>query len=112
MVRRRKRSVRFGVAIACTVVTLTAYVVLRASRSGRTRRTLLPPECNLGPTTAGIDVSYYQGDITWSRVHRAGVEFAFIRVADGMDILDSKFEANWNGARRAGVLRGAYQFFR
>ncbi len=112
MVRRRKRSVRAGVAIACAVVAITAYTVMRASRTGHERRTPLPPACELGPTTAGIDVSYYQGDITWSRVHRAGVQFAFIRVADGSDILDSKFEANWSGARRAHVLRGAYQFFR
>lgn len=112
MVRRRKRSVRVGVAIACAVVTVTAYAVMRASRSGRERRTPVPPACELGPTTAGVDVSYYQGDIAWKRVHRAGVRFAFIRVADGTDILDTKFAANWSGAKRASVLRGAYQFFR
>lgn len=112
MVRRRKRSVRIGIVIACAVVAVTAYTVMRASRSGRERGTPLPPACELGTTTSGIDVSYYQGDIAWNRVHRAGVRFAFIRVADGSDILDTKFAANWSGAKRAGVLRSAYQFFR
>ena len=112
MVRRRKRSVRLPALVACAVVAFTVYVVLRASHTGRAPRTPVPPSCNLGPTTAGIDVSYYQGDITWRRVHRAGVRFAFIRVSDGADILDSRFVANWSGARRAHVLRGAYQFFR
>jgi lysozyme len=114
VVRKHKRSVRFPMVVALAVVAFTAYVVLQAvhNRDRRMRAKPVPPECKLGPTTAGIDVSYYQGDITWSRVRRAGVQFAFIRVADGTTILDSQFAANWAGARRAGVLRGAYQFFR
>jgi lysozyme len=100
--------------VAAAVVAFTAYVVVRAvdNRGPRRRPQAVPPECKLGPTTAGIDVSYYQGDIAWTRVRRAGVQFAFIRVADGSTILDTKFEDNWRGARKAGVLRGAYQFFR
>lgn len=100
--------------VALAIVAVTGYVVLRASeqREPAVSKKPLPPECKLGPTTAGIDVSYYQGDIAWSRVHRAGIHFAFIRVSDGSTIVDSKFEANWAGAKRAHVLRGAYQFFR
>ena len=105
---------RFGLAAAVAIVAFTAIVVLRAieNRQPAGRRTPVPPECKLGPTTAGIDVSYYQGDISWPRVRRAGVQFAFIRVADGSTIPDSKFKDNWAGARRANVMRGAYQFFR
>jgi lysozyme len=114
VVRKRKRGMRFGIVVAAAVVAFTAYVVLRAvdNRGPRVRRSGVPPECKLGPTTPGIDVSYYQGDITWPRVRRAGVQFAFIRVADGTTIVDTKFAANWSGAKQAGVLRGAYQFFR
>jgi lysozyme len=105
---------RLGLAVAGGIVALTAYVVMRAAehREPAGRRVPAPPECKLGPTTAGIDVSYYQGDIAWSRVRRAGVQFAFIRVSDGSTIRDSQFTANWSGARHASVLRGAYQFFR
>lgn len=105
---------RLGVLVAAAIIAATTYVVWRAVETG-TRRVgnkPVPPACKLGPTVAGIDVSYYQGDIAWSRVRRAGVHFAFIRVSDGATILDSRFAANWSGARRAGVLRGAYQFFR
>ena len=115
MVRRRKRVGLggAGLLLAAAVIAFTAYVVLRAvDTRERIRHTPTPPACNLGPTTAGIDVSYYQGDIAWSRVRRAGVGFAFIRVSDGATIADTKFAANWSGAKRAGVLRGAYQFFR
>jgi lysozyme len=106
--------VRLPAAVAVVLVAVTAYVVWRAAERrppGRGEKPT-PPECKLGPTVAGIDVSYYQGDIAWSRVHRAGVQFAFIRVSDGSTIVDTKFDANWTGARRAGVLRAAYQFFR
>jgi lysozyme len=113
VVRKRKRGMRLGVVAAVAVIAFTAFVVLQAVQTRKhVRSKPVPPECKLGPTTSGIDVSYYQGDITWSRVHRAGVKFAFIRVSDGSTILDSKFAANWSGARQARVLRGAYQFFR
>jgi lysozyme len=114
VVRKRRRGVRLSAVVAAGIVAFTAFVVMRAvqHRDPAVRHRPLPPECKLGPTTAGIDVSYYQGDIAWSRVRRAGVQFAFIRVSDGATILDSKFAANWSGAKRANVLRGAYQFFR
>jgi lysozyme len=67
--------------------------------------------CSTGPTTAGIDVSVYQGTIDWTKVKTAGIEYAFIRVSDGLNSPDSKFAANWAGAKAAGVLRGVYQFF-
>lgn len=60
----------------------------------------------------GIDVSEYQGTIDWTQVKTAGKDFAVIRVSDGTGHLDTKFAANWSGAKNAGVVRGAYQFYR
>lgn len=71
-----------------------------------------PPGCDLGPVLHGIDVSYYQGDIDWQKVRASGIEFAFIRVSDGVDNPDTLFELNWGAAKAAGVPRGMYQFFR
>ena len=68
--------------------------------------------CASGATTLGIDVSYYQGTFNWTTVKNAGVKFAFIRLSDGDVFNDPKFTANWNGAKQAGIVRGAYQFFR
>jgi len=68
--------------------------------------------CGVGPTVKGIDVSIYQGTIDWASVRGAGVQYAFIRVSDGNNSIDSKFDSNWSGSRAAGVLHGAYQFFR
>ncbi len=58
----------------------------------------------------GIDVSKYQGQIDWEQVRAAGVSFAFIKATEGGDRVDSRFQENWEGARRAGVPRGAYHF--
>jgi lysozyme len=73
-----------------------------------------PPKrvCAPAKTTMGIDGSYYQGVIDWGAVKSGGVEFAFIRVSDGLTQPDARFAANWQGARAAGVKRGAYQRFR
>jgi lysozyme len=58
----------------------------------------------------GIDVSKYQGDIDWNAVRDSGVKFAWIKATEGGDHADEKFLQNWNGAKAAGVPRGAYHF--
>jgi lysozyme len=60
----------------------------------------------------GIDVSSYQGEIDWKRVKAAGVIFAFARVSDGLAVIDQRFPDNYAAMKRAGLHRGAYQFFR
>ena len=58
----------------------------------------------------GIDISKWQGPIDWASVRGAGTQFAFIKATEGGDHLDERFRENWEGARRAGVRRGAYHF--
>jgi lysozyme len=58
----------------------------------------------------GIDVSKYQFDIDWQEVKKAGTRFAFIKATEGGDHLDANFRDNWDGAKEAGVPRGAYHF--
>ena len=58
----------------------------------------------------GIDVSYWQGDIDWNKVHDAGIQFAYIKATEGGDYLDPKFLDNWYAAKKAGMARGAYHF--
>ena len=58
----------------------------------------------------GIDVSKFQGDIDWSKVADSGVKFAWIKASEGGDHADERFQANWEGAKAAGVAHGAYHF--
>jgi lysozyme len=64
-----------------------------------------------GPTVFGVDVSEFQGNIDWGTAAAHGVGFAMIRANDGF-YDDPKFAQNFGGSAGAGVLRGAYQFFR
>lgn len=59
----------------------------------------------------GIDVSHYQGTIDWGLVAKAGIAFAFIKATDGASKVDPQFQANWSGAKAAGLLCGAYHFY-
>jgi lysozyme len=68
--------------------------------------------CATGPTVNGIDVSYYDDAVDWPTAKAAGIDFAFVRVTDGTQYQDPKFADYWAGARAAGVIRGAYQYFR
>jgi lysozyme len=64
------------------------------------------------PVTPGIDVSHHQGSVNWHRVAEAGVLFAFAKATEGNSFSDPEFAANWSGMKNAGVVRGAYHFFR
>jgi GH25 family lysozyme M1 (1,4-beta-N-acetylmuramidase) len=68
--------------------------------------------CAAGATVAGVDVSYYNSTINWTKVKAAGIGFVIVRVSDGMVFHDPKFATYWAGAKQAGLVRGAYQFFR
>ncbi|WP_299843947.1 GH25 family lysozyme [uncultured Roseovarius sp.] len=58
----------------------------------------------------GIDVSHFNGDINWQNMAADGVKFVYIKATQGKDIVDAKFEANWTGAKAAGLKVGAYHF--
>ena len=67
-----------------------------------------PQETNL----IGIDVSHFQGAVNWAEVRGAGCAFAFAKATESTSIVDSEFATNWNGIKAAGLVRGAYHFFR
>jgi lysozyme len=106
--------VRKALLVVACVVLGAAAAIITAARTGVRPPHDKPdrPGCQTGPTTPGIDVSYYQETIDWHRVQRAGIRFAFIRLSDGATLRDAMFATNWAESKRAGVVRGAYQFFR
>jgi len=63
-------------------------------------------------TVPGIDVSYWDSGIDWPKVRATGQRFMFTKATEGDFYADPTFAANWSGAKSAGLLRGAYHFFR
>lgn len=68
-------------------------------------------------TIHGIDVSYAQGKINWRKVktmeeNGLHISFTFIKATEGETFVDSYFQRNWREAAKAGLVCGAYHYFR
>jgi len=63
-------------------------------------------------TVPGIDVSYWNAGIDWPKVRATGQRYVFAKASEGDFYSDTTFDNNWFGAKSAGLLRGAYHFFR
>lgn len=67
----------------------------------------------------GIDVSRWQTNVNWNKLttlDRSGdtisMSFAFIKATEGILWEDPAFDDNWKNAGKAGVVRGAYHYFK
>jgi lysozyme len=68
-------------------------------------------------TIHGIDVSYAQGKIDWQKVKTmeedsVHISFAFIKATEGLLTVDPYFQRNWREGPKAGIICGAYHYFR
>jgi GH25 family lysozyme M1 (1,4-beta-N-acetylmuramidase) len=68
------------------------------------------------PCRLGVDVSHHQGKINWKKVAKDGIDFAILRIGyrgygqAGTLNPDKQFEANYKGAKAAGLDVGVYFF--
>lgn len=89
-----------------TGVTLGRATVTAKTSDGRSA------SCVVHVAKKGIDVSYYQGNISWADVKNSGIDFAIIRAGYGSKLIDSQtdtnFGANYDGATANGIKAGAY----
>ena len=58
----------------------------------------------------GIDVSSFQGNISWDKVSKTDVKFAIIRSVTKNENLDTRFWANYRGAKAYGLDVAVYLF--
>jgi GH25 family lysozyme M1 (1,4-beta-N-acetylmuramidase) len=68
--------------------------------------------CNGDVTLEGIDVSDWQGTNNWSSIRASGRMFAFAKATEGSSIINWTFAGNWPAMKTAGLVRGAYHFFK
>lgn len=69
-----------------------------------------------GYSVQGIDISHYQGDIDWKKLHGASINdnpisFVIIKSTEGNSLIDENFRSNFLRAKEFGFVRGAYHYF-
>jgi lysozyme len=65
-----------------------------------------------GVTTKGIDVSHYDESIDFAQLKAAGFVFVSSKATEGLNVVDPRYKTNKAKAKAAGILFGAYHFFR
>ena len=80
------------------------------------KKVFFPPKIPSGNFTYGIDISQYQGIISWSKVKKMNenfpIEYVIIRATAGKKHRDNFFTSNWREVKKYHFLRGAYHYFR
>ena len=58
----------------------------------------------------GVDISRYQGDISWDELGKSDMKFAILRVGTTKYGEDSRFQEYYSGTRDIGIKTGAYLY--
>ncbi|MFC8511508.1 lysozyme [Streptomyces sp. NPDC057257] len=58
----------------------------------------------------GHDVSSHQKNVNWSKAKAKGSKFVYIKATESTNYKNPYFGQQYNGARDAGIIRGAYHF--
>lgn len=58
----------------------------------------------------GLDVSGHQTSIDWQQQWNMGARFAYVKASEGNYFTNDLFNAQYQGARNVGMIRGAYHF--
>ncbi|MFB7504959.1 lysozyme [Streptomyces broussonetiae] len=82
----------------------TAALVL----SGTTAASAGPPTLASGPR--GNDVSSHQKYVDWGAARARGARFVYVKATESTDYRNPYFSQQYDGARDAGLVRGAYHF--
>lgn len=62
-------------------------------------------------STVGVDVSAHQAEIDMNTLKEQNIDFIYIKATEGSTWQDDRFADNWENAKKAGLLSGAYHFF-
>ncbi|MEV0556711.1 lysozyme [Streptomyces sp. NPDC050597] len=99
MARDRKPSLQRARLVAASVATLalggTALAEVPASAAARPK---------------GHDVSSHQKNVNWSSAKSKGAKFVYVKATESHTYRNPYYNQQYNGARGAGIVRGAYHF--
>ena len=101
--------------VGAVIVVVSCFFLFRAIFTSSVDDETTAPK---GYTVHGIDVSHHQGTIDWELLRNSAtiddypLAFAFIKATESSDIVDSQFKKNFAQAKKYGIMRGAYHFYR
>lgn len=95
-----------------SLLLLCALLVTGCSSSQTSTGESAVSSCPGGSTIKGVDVSHSNGKIDWVQAKSEGIQFVFVKATEGTTFVDPNFHTNWTGLRAAGIVRGAYHYFR
>lgn len=113
--RLRKKIPGWPMWIGALLVLLVCWLLFRWIMSANERPDVQPA---VDYAVRGIDVSHYQGIIDWEQLRNSAtiaghpLSFVFVKATEGGDVVDPRFAQNFQEARKYGILRGAYHFYR
>ncbi|GAC1494224.1 MAG: hypothetical protein NVS2B15_15440 [Pseudarthrobacter sp.] len=58
----------------------------------------------------GLDVSGHQTNVDWQQQWNMGARFAYVKASEANYFTNDQFNSQYQGARTAGMIRGAYHF--
>ncbi|MGP4004720.1 lysozyme [Streptomyces sp. 8N706] len=58
----------------------------------------------------GHDVSSHQRSVNWPRAKSKGAKFVYVKATESTSYRNPYFRQQYNGSRKAGLIRGAYHF--
>lgn len=92
-------------AVAASLVTAVVLVAAALTGAAFAQR---PAAADSRPL--GHDVSAYQKDIDWPAARAKGARFVYVKATESHTYRNPLFRGQYDGARQAGLLRGAYHF--
>ena len=95
-----------------TIVLVTIATILICFYQAVRNRVISVNEWSLGPNSIrGVDISAYQVDVDMLKLKEQGIQFVYIKATEGRSHVDDYFARNWQNAKDANLLAGAYHFF-
>ena len=137
-VQKRRKKRRKPIKIKVTAYVLSAVFVVLLALAALIAKPYIKERHNIDKGASvpgsyycyGIDISRYQTDIEWDKikvltdaqgrstnsVNQAkdirNVSYVFIKATEGNSFKDKYFKRHWKNAKKSGIRRGAYHFFR
>lgn len=99
--------------LACVLIAATALLAAGVAswRLLQPREPHVDIDYDLYPVR-GIDISAHNGTPDFDSIAAAGIKFVYLKASEGVTFRDPSFMRNYLAAKRAGLVVGAYHFFR